>query len=341
MSIEQNRKSANSVTVQGRIIETNMKFDKDVTDNFDDNNKGGIVKKEFKNPLMTIAVKRTDGTVATVSVEAFSIMQNRKDKDGKYVENSTFTAMKSIMDLGTDAKDMPIRITGTYGENMYLNKDDVLVSIPQINMSYVETNEAKMKHNTDGTLMEFADGQISGVIKSISDELIGGEETGNKLLSVWFVSGVQSKRLNLLDRIVIDSDLFEEFEFDEGDSVKLDIEVKDVQRGTVQEETTSRRRKADNVGGYVAHEFHVFNWDDNFDEDSTDRRGNKIYISEDDVKELQHERDIRIEAKKKKSEEKNEPSHKSIGSRRNTNNDNLGEGGIGDDNPFDEDDPFA
>ena len=273
MSIEQNRKSANSVTVQGRIIETNMKFDKDVTDNFDDNNKGGIVKKEFKNPLMTIAVKRTDGTVATVSVEAFSIMQNRKDKDGKYVENSTFTAMKSIMDLGTDAKDVPIRITGTYGENVYLNKDDVLVSIPQINMSYVETNEAKMKHNADGTLMEFADGQISGVIKSISDELIGGEETGNKLLSVWFVSGVQSKRLNLLDRIVIDAGLFEEFEFDEGDSVKLDIEVKDVQRGDVQEETTSRRRKADNVGGYVAHEFHVFNWDDNFGEESTDRRG--------------------------------------------------------------------
>lgn len=32
MSIEQNRKSANSVTVQGRIIETNMKFDKNVTD---------------------------------------------------------------------------------------------------------------------------------------------------------------------------------------------------------------------------------------------------------------------------------------------------------------------
>lgn len=316
-------KSKNNVTVVGTIEEVNIEYSKDVAGYFTPNYKGGYTRKDTSNPMLRIRVERKDDpndaskvtSTATVDVNMFDVPEKIQNKDKKIVENSNFKVLKKIVDMGSDAIGKPIRINGSYAEAQYVSKDGELKRLQQFQGKYMSLDQ-NIQYNTDGSVKQYADGTLTGVIKDVRDELRGDEETGRKIVEFYYIDKHSDNfRANRLD-LILDEDLADEFELEAGDNAQLNVEIRDVTHGATQKQTSSKRRRSDAVSGYVAHEFHIFDWVDDPIEDDDDH-----YIDEDEFKAALKIRDVEGKAKiqkKKKDSGSGTATRGGLGKRRHT-----------------------
>lgn len=333
-------KSKNSAVVIGTILETNIKYDPEQENFFDDSIVGAYVKKDFKNPAMLkVAVEREiDGKKvnATVKVNMDNTFKVFKTKSGEVKKVSTFKEIEKILNSPNEGVGLPIRISGSFDENKYAT-DDYKISRSNvfkgqyIGLSNIDVADSK------------AEGELTGIIAGLGAETVGEEETGRLILNLYTIKYVSNgvPNVQLLNLIVPEqfADVFER-EFSVGDAVCLDVEMKDVQHGKVEAKTESRgfsNREVKTTSGYTATEFHVFNgWV--LDE------GENGYIDEEELntlkKSYQISCDTLIQKKKDKANGTKTSSNKGIGNRTVDNDVNdpfASEGGflnIEDVNPF-------
>jgi hypothetical protein len=338
-------KSKNSAVVIGTILETNIKYDPEQKNFFDESIKGAYVKKDFKNPAMLkVAVERElDGkkVTATVKVNMDNIFKVYKTKSGETKEVSTFKEIEKILNSPNEGVGLPIRISGSFDENKY-STDDYKISRSNIfkgqyiGLSNIDVADSK------------AEGELTGIIAGLGAETVGEDETGRLILNLYTIKYVSNgvPNVQLLNLIVPEqfADIFER-EFSVGDAVCLDVEMKDVQHGNVETKTESRGfsdREVKTTSGYTATEFHVFNgWVLN--------EGESGYIDEEELatlkKAYQITCDSLIQKKKDKTNGAKTSSNKSISNRtvdNDVNNPFASEGGLldidEDVNPFN---PFS
>jgi hypothetical protein len=173
---------------------------------------------------------------------------------------------------------------------------------------------------------DFAEGKISGIIKSIKNETRGEdeEETGRLAVDFWIINYDDTTSPFPL---VVEEDIAEGFEntYDSGDSVILDFDITSRQVGGKKAESAGFGRKASKiVGGLSITEYSVFDGEPAFDDES------EYYIDEDVFKTM-------LKAHKQKCEEaKNAKSDdtpkKGLGASRKSKIEDVDD----DENPFDD-----
>lgn len=286
-------KSKNSTTVVGKIVETNFKYDAEATNLFDPSIKGAYVRDDFKNPsFLRVAVERHDDkenpekvtSTATVRVNMFNVFEEYNNKDGKRVKNTTFEELKKIANSENGGKGLPIQIRGTYAESKYAT-DDLKISRSNVfNGQYISLSNIDLDKSK-------ADGELTGVIGAIKDEIVNDSETGRKLVDFYTVKSISNgtPKVDYLT-LIVDESLADAFdgEFEAGDSASLSVEMKDVKHGKVENVESSKgfgSRKVETTSGYTATEFQIFN---GFVLDE----GDANYIDEDEFETLLKAHDI-------------------------------------------------
>ena len=310
-------KSKNYATVVGKLIDKNIKYDDTATSLFNKEIRGAYVKDNFKEPFIKLLVERHDDTAnpdkvtskAVVDVEIYPIYKTKQDfKTNKIIPNEVFSVIEKLdaLPVGEESGAL-VQVSGSFEENLYGKDNKQIGRFNIFRGRYFETDPSKMKK---GGKKQFIDGTVTGVIGKMMPEMETkdgiSEETGRLLVDYYyFTTPSKVATANLLN-LIVDKDLADDFTevFKEGDNVKLGIEIRDVVIGgdTSSQKHAFGNRNSDVVSGYVKHEYHIFNGDllGEADED---------YVSEDDFKASMKARDIVIQDKIQKHEEKSTGSH--------------------------------
>lgn len=317
---KQVKKSLNSVQVVGTLLELNLKM---VEDDFELTNYASgkkkkvkcrsIQKVDFKQPTMLVESSPVDedGNVrytANIGVNFFNAYEFTLDEDGKIKKdkkgedeiNPNFKALETIMNTYITRKDSKdgeiptrVKVDGSININEY-PKDDDWKSIPQVS-AFRCTSSGVPEH-------DIAEGEISGIIRNINQELKGGdseEKTGRLKVELYFFDNkLQALPFNL----VVEEDLADAFDenYKASDSVKLyfDILTRLVGGGKTKQTSAFRRREANKVSGFEITEFSVFMGDDPFVDESD------YFIELESMKEAMKAREIKIEQAKTEAKEK-------------------------------------
>lgn len=306
------KKSFNKFQIVGTIDEINLMYDAEIINKNNSKLKGAIVKKEFKNPSLTI---ESNGEI--YGLEFFPTYCMKEEK-GKLIENPRFKALQTIMEY---EKGKRVMAECSVSENSYANEQGEFKAFPQLNTFQITSSGVPEK--------DVADGKLTGMVKSILPEIKNEEETGRLIVEFCYLSGGADGGINVIPlKIIVDKDLSDDFKdlYELGDCCQLDLEVLQVQIGgdnTVKEGHFGRR-ESNITMGFTITEFNVFGGDPKLDEE------NDKFIEMEKMKELLKERDIliasKIQAKKAKGTEK---SKNGLGTKKSSVK------------PTDEDDPFA
>lgn len=311
-------KRINKVQIVGTLAEVgNLKYDetaeKEVTVNGEKKKiKGAITRVDFKKPAFVVDVNGQ--MIGVTTLPTYKKKVNDKEE---IVANERFKAMETIMEyeVGTRVKiDASISVG-----NPYKGKDG-FVSVQMFNMSSTSVPEE-----------DFAEGKVSGYIKSIKDETKGEdeEETGRLAVDFWIVNydGTVSPF-----SLVVEEDIKEGFEntYEDGSSAILLFDVVSKQIGNKKSQGAGFGRKKSNITeGYTVTEYSIFDGEEPLDDESD------YYIDEDVFKKLIKE------YKQKKEESKNSDnnssssssSNKGLGSARKSHVEDVDDD---DDCPFDD-----
>lgn len=266
-----------------------------------------IRKKDFKNPSITV---ETNGSV--VGVNFYNANEKKLDDFGKVVDNDRYKAMSTILNtyvpkMQAKDGDTPTRvsISCSVNPNEYATEQGEWKSFPQIT--------AFQCSSTSVSEEDVAEGEISGVVKSITQELKGGEdaeETGRLIVDFYSFDN-NGKALPL--KLVVEEDIADDFKsmYSLGDSCKLNIEILTKHVGAKKVETGGgfgrKGRDVKLTSGYDVTEYSIFRGSDPFDEE------NEHFVSIEDMKNALKERDVMIEQKKKDKKEKGSTTNKSSG----------------------------
>lgn len=276
------KRSINKFQIVGTIDEINLKVDNNVVNKKNSQIKGAIIKCDFKNPSVTINV---NGQIIGVN---FYPTYKQVEKDGKIIDNPRYKALETIMNY---EKGIRVLANCSLSENSYVDdksNEPEFKSFPQLSAFQITSSNV----SDDDT----ADGRISGVVKSIKDEVRNEEETGRIIVEFYYMitdgSGdIIATPINL----IVESDLADDFKdmYPIGSNCILDVEIINRQVGGNKKKVEGHfgRRESKVVDGFTVEEFSCFGGDPTLEEE------NEYFVSVDDMKELLKERKVMIEAK--------------------------------------------
>lgn len=299
MSLEVSKSDA---VVIGRILETNVKYDPELKNRFDNSIKGAYTTAEFKNPMFKVAMEREiDGkkVTATVKVAMDDIFKIWKSKDGRTGDISTFGEIEKILNSQNGGKGLLVKFSGSFNENKRATKDLTIFRENEFKAQYIALS------NLDENKQK-AEGRITGIIGGLSEETVNDSKTGRLIVNLYKINYVNKDGVPYVDmmNLIVPSEIAEAFlnlDLEIGDSVWLDVEIKNVQHGNVKKNENSRggfgNREAETTSGYVATEFHIFNGDRLPSSD-------KNYIDSDELETLKHSYQITCENMIQKKKEK-------------------------------------
>jgi hypothetical protein len=286
---------------------------------------------EFKNPAFTIKVNDN-----IVGVEIIPTYQYTK-KDGKLVENPKFKALQTIMDY---EKGTRVKVDGQFNDAGYVKQDGEWYASTKVNM-FSMTSTAPDN--------DMAEARVSGIIKSIKEEMKGDEETGRLLVELYTVDYtgaifpipiVVEEELHFTyedgEEGVITANDFTDF-YDKADSVILNLELvsRTVGGGGNDKPKAALGRASKIKRGYTVEEFRFVGGDEPIEEPDEDEptKNDKYYISTSKFKKMLADRDVMIEGKK--DAKKNEASNTASTSKK-----GLGRKAQVTEDEIDDDDPF-
>jgi hypothetical protein len=175
---------------------------------------------------------------------------------------------------------------------------------------------------------DYAEGKVSGYIKSIKAETRGEDEdeTGRLLVELWMYNDYDDSVAPFT--LVVEEDVAEDFEntYSDGDNAVLDFDIVSRQVGGKKPKTAFGKKESKIVGGFSVTEYSIFSGEAPMDDES------EYYIDEDDFKKLFKAHKQKCEEAKNASTSKDDKPKKGLGSARTSHVDDADD----DENPFDD-----
>ncbi len=285
-------KLTNKVVVVGNLMEKNLFVEeKEVTI------RGGgkekkitckvINRKEFKNPSLSVRVTNEDGSYNDVSVYTYPIAQYKLDDKGNKVDNPRFKDMLAVVEdfnAKVDGGDGDkIRVLGSINASEYASaKDGKNYEFH----SYPQVTAYAIYKSTDSE--DISEGEISGIIKSITPEIKVGsddseDETGRLKVEL-YTFGYTGKTYPVT--FFVGEDLADDFEdlYSAGDSATVVFEITKRHVGGATKKKAAFGRSSNIASGFDVEEYVIVGGDEPVDED------NAKYISKKEFKEALAER---------------------------------------------------
>ena len=243
-----------------------------------------------------------------------------KDKDGKIVDNDRFKALEKVMEypVGTRVKvDGSIQVGKPYKTQSGNIAESV--SIQMFSMSSTGVPEE-----------DYAEGKISGYIKSIKDETRTvddvEEETGRLAVDFWIANydGTISPF-----PLIVENDIAEGFSdtYDDDDNAILNFDIVVKQVGGKKSQSAGFGRKESKVtNGFTITEYSVFDGEAALDEES------EYYIDEDVFKKLFKAHEQTVKEAKNSTNNSDSTNQRGLGSARKSHVEDVED----DDCPFDD-----
>ena len=310
------KKSMNTVVIVGTLAEVgNLVYDKDVVNKNNDKLVGAITRADFKKPAFVVDVNGQK-----IGVNTMPVYKNRVDKDTKkIVENERFKAFEKIMTYEVGTR---VEIKGTIQiGSPYMGKNGIVepVSINMFSLSATGVSDE-----------DYAEGKVSGYIKSIKPEVKGEDEdeTGRLLVELWMYNDYDNSVSPFT--LVVDEDVVEGFEetYSDGDNAVLDFDIVSRQVGGKKSKSAFGKRESKIVGGFSVTEYSIFSGEAPMDDES------EYYIDEDDFKKLFKAHKQKCEEAKNASTSKSDDTpRKGLGSARKSKVEDVDDD---DENPFDD-----
>lgn len=273
------KRSANWLEVIGTLQEVNLKVEEKEVE-LKGNGKTKkvtckqISKVEFKNPSITVesVIKDEDGEeryTAQIGIDFFPTRDKKLDEDGKVVDNPRFAELLKVVEDYVPqikaTKENPatrVHVKGSLNVNEYASAKDgknfEFHSFPQINAFSISTTS-----QAD----DLAEGYMSGVIRKVSNEVVGedAEETG-RLKVEFYTFDYEGKATPI--NFIVDKDMADDFSdmYSNGDSCKINYEI--VKRhigGKKKSSAFGRSSKLSN--GFDVTEFIIFGGEEPYDEE--------------------------------------------------------------------------
>ena len=262
------KKSINNVVIEGTLAEVgNLVFDKEMKHKTNDKLVGAITRADFKKPAFVIDVNGQK-----IGVNTMPVYKDKVDKETKkIVENDRFKAMQKVMtyEVGTRVK-----INGSISiGSPYMGKNGIIepVSVNMFSMSSTGVGDD-----------DYAEGKVSGFIKSIKPETRGEDEdeTGRLLIELWMYNDYDDSVAPFT--LVVDEELAEDFEntYSDGDNAVVNFDIITRQVGGKKSKSAFGKRESKIVGGFSVTEYSIFGGEAPMDDES------EYYIDEDDFKKL-------------------------------------------------------
>ena len=311
MSIK--KKSMNTVVIVGTLAEVgNLVYDKDVVNKNNDKLVGAITRADFKKPAFVVDVNGQK-----IGVNTVPIYKNKVDKDTKkIVENDRFKAFEKIMTYEVGTR---VEIKGTIQiGSPYMGKNGIVepVSINMFSLSATSVGDE-----------DYAEGKVSGYIKSIKPEVRGEDEdeTGRLIVDLWMYNDYDDSVAPFT--LVVEEDVADDFEntYSDGDNAVLDFDIVSKQVGGKKSKTAFGKKESKIVGGFSVTEYSIFSGEAPMDDES------EYYIDEDDFKKLFKAHKQKCEEAKNANKDEEKPK-KGLGSARTSHVDDSDD----DENPFDD-----
>lgn len=313
------KKSMNTVVIVGTLAEVgNLIFDEKAVNKNNNKLVGAIRMADFKKPAFVVDVNGQKIGVNTMPVYKDKVEKDDKGKTtGKIVENERFKAFEKIMTYEVGTR---VEIKGSIQiGNPYLGKNGIVepVSINMFSLSATGVG------NDD-----YAEGKVSGYIKSIKPEVRGEDEdeTGRLLVELWLYNDYDN--IVAPFTLVVDEDVAEGFEetYSDGDNAILDLDIVSRQVGGKKSKSAFGKRESKIVGGFTVTEYSIFSGEAPMDDES------EYYIDEDEFKKLFKEHKQKCEEAKNAKKDDDEKPKKGLGSARKSHVEEDDD----DENPFDE-----
>lgn len=308
------KKSMNTVVIVGTLAEVgNLVYDKEVVNKNNDKLVGAITRADFKKPAFVIDVNGQK-----IGVNTMPVYKNKVDKDTKkIVENERFKAFEKIMTYEVGTR---VEIKGTIQiGSPYMGKNGVVepVSINMFSLSATGVGDE-----------DYAEGKVSGYIKSIKPEVRGEDEdeTGRLLVDLWMYNDYDDSVAPFT--LVVEEDVAEDFEntYSDGDNAVLDFDIVSKQVGGKKSKSAFGKKESKIVGGFSVTEYSIFSGEAPMDDES------EYYIDEDDFKKLFKAHKQKCEEAKNAKKDDEKPK-KGLGSAKKSHVDDIDDD---DENPFDE-----
>ena len=220
--------------------------------------------------------------------------------NGKHKGNSNYSdiAILSSIPIGTKIE----VAVETNRFNDYKNSKGNIISIDCFSANHIKTVAEDSEDKFEG--------RIEGVLNSVRSEIVNEKETGR--LKVELV-GFNYREEPLPHTLYVEEDLRDDFEseYENGDTVVLDVEIGTKEYGT----QSSKRsggfgRKADVNNGFTRIEWIVIGGDYAYDEDSVNKKGESLLISRKEVSKALEEREVKLEAIKNDDSNNKTPESK-------------------------------
>lgn len=312
MSIK--KKSMNTVVIVGTLAEVgNLVFDEKVVNKNNDKLVGAITRADFKKPAFVVDVNGQK-----IGVNTMPVYKNKVDKDTKkIVENDRFKAFEKIMTYEVGTR---VEIKGTIQIGTpYMGKNGIVEPV-SINMFSLSTTGV----GDD----DYAEGKVSGYIKSITPEVRGEDEdeTGRLLVNLWMYNDYDDSVSPFT--LVVEEDVAEDFEntYSDGDNAVLDFDIVSRQVGGKKTKSAFGKKESKIVGGFSVTEYSIFSGEAPMDDES------EYYIDEDDFKKLFKAHKQKCEEAKNTATSKDDKPKKGLGSARTSHVEDTDD----DENPFDD-----
>lgn len=311
------KKSINNVVIEGTLAEVgNLVFDKEMKHKTNDKLVGAITRADFKKPAFVIDVNGQK-----IGVNTMPVYKDKVDKDTKkIVENERFKAMQKVMTYEVGTK---VKINGSISiGSPYMGKNGIVepVSVNMFSMSSTGVGDD-----------DYAEGKVSGYIKSIKPETRGEDEdeTGRLLVELWMYNDYDDSVAPFT--LVVDEELAEDFEntYSDGDNAVVNFDIVSRQVGGKKSKSAFGKRESKIVGGFSVTEYSIFGGEAPMDDES------EYYIDEDDFKKLFKAHKQKCEEAKNAKANEDKPK-KSLGSTRKSKVADAEESDeFDDENPFD------
>jgi hypothetical protein len=307
------KKSMNTVVIVGTLAEVgNLVYDKEMKNKTNDKLVGAITRADFKKPAFVVDVNGQK-----IGVNTMPVYKDKVDKETKkIVENDRFKAFEKIMtyEVGTRVE---IRGSISIG-SPYMGKNGIVepVSVNMFSLSATSVGDE-----------DYAEGKVSGYIKSIKAETRGEDEdeTGRLLVELWMYNDYDDSVSPFT--LVVEEDVAEDFEntYSDGDNAVLDFDIVSRQVGGKKPKTAFGKKESKIVGGFSVTEYSIFSGEAPMDDES------EYYIDEDDFKKLFKAHKQKCEEAKNATKDDDKPK-KGLGSARTSHVDDADD----DENPFDD-----
>ena len=310
------KKSMNTVVIVGTLAEVgNLVFDEKMENKSNKKLVGAITRSDFKKPAFVVDVNGQK-----IGVNTMPVYKKKVDDKGNLVDNDRFKAFEKIMTYEVGTR---IEIKGSISVGSpYMGKNGIIepVSINMFSMSTTSAGED-----------DYAEGKVSGYIKSIKPEVKGEDEdeTGRLLVDFWLYNEYNDVKEISPFTLIVEEDVADDFEdtYSDGDNAVLDFDIVSRQVGGKKSKSAFGKRESKIVGGFSITEYSVFSGEPALDDES------EYYIDEDDFKKLfkAHKQKCEEAKNAKKSDDDDKPK-KGLGAARKSRVEDNDD----DENPFDE-----